>query len=218
MALWDEQADNKSENNINKYVSLNNRNNKMGKIVKRLSNESIGLFAVDVYYICVDKMTSDNVDQILMEKNKNIYSNVHFIRMKIDGGSIEDSERIYARFGMEIESKTKFLIGIDVLDDILGRKPLSNDLIIHEPSNRIYKVTSVRDEYSENKFAGGNLYIYELSCVKYSKSESDEFRIQSIPMNELNNLNNTNDLTVQPTIDKDIEIDNIDKTEDDPFI
>jgi len=216
MALWGSTADNKSENNINKYTSYNNDNTKMKDVVTRLTNELISLWGVNIFYIMHDGINDDNVEHVLLEKDFNTFSNIHHIRMLLEDFDQEDA---FGYFQLKLSTgDVEFMIGKELIENIIGRKPMVNDIIYHEPSKFLFKIVHPEDHYEPNVYAGGHRYVYKLRCKAYTRTEKDIFNIRAVSMRDLNNFNEGTTLTEAPVINNGVTIDSIDNTENDPFI
>jgi len=188
--------DNKSETNKNEYMKFNNDNSDLNFLNEIQSAEYISMFGTDIQYIKIDK-DNMSINYIIGEIISKTYSDVINLRMLqqnlsgFDGGG-----DIFNLGGLSVPDEMTFLIDIATLERFIERKPLISDLLYHEASNKIFKISWIDDEVDESFYNGGKNFMYKLVCKEHKLSkEKTTFTTTDSKFDNLNNIDNLSNIT-----------------------
>jgi len=188
-------ANNIEDVNANIYMKFNNDTLELQNLNEIQSAEYISLFGVDVEFIKLD-INNIDINFVLGELKKKVYKDVFKIRMLMENNnSFDGSGDFFNLGGVTIDDEVTFLIDINTIERVLGRRPIIGDLIIHTPSTKIFKIIFVDDEVDNSFYSGGKNYLYKLKSKQYKYSgEKTEFRTENDNINAINETETLTDI------------------------
>ena len=144
--------------------------NNEAELYRQATDELCEMLGIDFKYV---PKTLVKPDYIFGEDTLKSFGAVETVTLYIENyENFDGVGDMFAKFGFEVDNRLVLLVEQRRFDGIVGRGPEVDDLVYHQPSGKIFKVSHL--DHDENFYQmNGGQDRYKITCELFTPSHED---------------------------------------------